>query len=269
LPDLVFVKLGGSLITDKTVPMTPRQDVIDRCAAEISAAADAGLSVLVGHGSGSFGHTVASEYGTRQGVQGESAWRGFAQVAVVAAELNHLVVRALVRSGLAAVALPPSASALCRGGELAWMDVRVARSLLAAGAVPVVFGDVAIDERLGGTIVSTEQVFAYLAIRLKPARIVLAGEVDGVYNCDPVTAPSEARIYSAIGPENYHEVISSAGGARGVDVTGGMLDKVRRMYDLAARLGRTQAQIVNGNRPDLLRRAMLGQATGEGTLLVV
>jgi len=35
MKDLILIKLGGSLITDKTKPFTPRLDVIKRLAKEI------------------------------------------------------------------------------------------------------------------------------------------------------------------------------------------------------------------------------------------
>ena len=71
---LVFLKLGGSLITVKDQPHTPRLDVIERLAQEIAAArsADPGLQILLGHGSGSYGHVPASQFHTRQGVKTRS-----------------------------------------------------------------------------------------------------------------------------------------------------------------------------------------------------
>ncbi|MGQ9553541.1 MAG: isopentenyl phosphate kinase [Anaerolineae bacterium] len=267
MAELVFVKLGGSLITDKSKPMTARQEVIDRCAREIAVAFSAGVKLLLGHGSGSYGHHLASRYGTQQGVHGAAGWEAFARVAQVARELNRLVVAALLAEGLPAVALPPSASARARAGQLLCLEHGVAQQLLQAGALPVVFGDVALDEEWGGTIISTEQVFAYLASYLRPERIVLAGEVDGV--CD--RAPSEdewARVYPLINSSNYQDVLQHLGQARGADVTGGMADKVRRMYELAVQQPGLRVHIVNGARPALLQRAILGQAEGEGTVIV-
>ena len=37
-PSFVFLKLGGSLITDKTRPHTPRLEVLRRLAGEVAAA---------------------------------------------------------------------------------------------------------------------------------------------------------------------------------------------------------------------------------------
>ena len=63
---LVFLKLGGSLITDKRLPETPRLDVIRQVAATIAACLhrEPALRLLIGHGSGSFGHVYGRRYGT-------------------------------------------------------------------------------------------------------------------------------------------------------------------------------------------------------------
>ncbi|MGA3021078.1 MAG: hypothetical protein ABSD68_03970, partial [Candidatus Micrarchaeales archaeon] len=65
MKNLVLVKLGGSLITDKTSPFTPNLDVIKRLAKEIhEAREEKGMSLIIGHGGGSFPHKPAKDYRT-------------------------------------------------------------------------------------------------------------------------------------------------------------------------------------------------------------
>lgn len=42
------------------------------------------------------------------------------------------------------------------------------QAALEAGIVPVIHGDVAFDEELGGTVASTEDLFAFLATKMPP-----------------------------------------------------------------------------------------------------
>jgi isopentenyl phosphate kinase len=144
---LAFVKLGGSLITDKRVEASFRALVVDRIARELRSAldADADLRLLVGHGSGSFGHFAASRYRTVEGVRTLEEWRGFAQVATVASELNRLVSHSFLAAGVPVWPIQPSASACCRDGELVEMVVDPIRQALACALVPLVYGDVALD----------------------------------------------------------------------------------------------------------------------------
>src|SRR5438045_1236533 len=111
---MLFLKLGGSLITDKTKENTPRLDVLNRLAHEIASTLKSSpMPVLIGHGSGSFGHTAARKYGTRQGVRTAEDWRGMAEVSVAAARLNRLVADALHEAGVPVISVLPSASVQC------------------------------------------------------------------------------------------------------------------------------------------------------------
>ena len=106
---ITFLKLGGSLITDKNFPHTARPKVIRRIAEEIRAAWNPNKEpLLIGHGSGSFGHVPAKKYGTRQGVHSEAEWSGFAEVHAEAAALNHIVTDILREAGLPVLSFVPS-----------------------------------------------------------------------------------------------------------------------------------------------------------------
>ena len=171
MSDTLFLKLGGSLITDKTRPQALRTGVLARLTQEIAEARSAqpGLRLLLGHGSGSFGHVTARQYGTRAGVRTPEQWRGFAETGRIASELNRLVVDALWTAGVPALRVQPSASAQCHDGELRSLAERPVVEAIERGLVPVVHGDVAFDEVRGGTIISTEEIFAYLSPRMRPA----------------------------------------------------------------------------------------------------
>lgn len=266
--ELVFVKLGGSVITDKARPETARPEVIQRLAGEVARALaeQPGLRLVLGHGSGSFGHVTARRYGTRQGVRTADEWRGFAEVAAVAARLNRLVADAFLAAGVPVWSLQPSASARCRAGELVSLEMAPVEKALEQGLVPLVFGDVALDEVQGGTIVSTEQVFAYLAPRLRPARLVLVSVVDGVFEGDPLQDPS-ARPVPEISAANWSAVRSALGGSHATDVTGGMLTKVELMVNLVRELPGLTASLISGGRPGALEDALLDPNAAGGTLI--
>jgi isopentenyl phosphate kinase len=259
---MIFLKLGGSLITDKTRENMPRPEVIARLAREIAAhLQERGKAepLLIGHGSGSFGHAAARKYGTRDGVRADADWRGFAEVSVVAARLNRLVADALHDAGVPVVSAPPSASARCEDGRIVAMDTRLIRAALDHGLVPLVQGDVALDTARGGTIVSTEEVFAYLAGEFPVTHILLAGETEGVYGHAP-EAPGD--IIECITPQNWETLRGGVGGSRGADVTGGMASKVRDMLALvSARAGLT-ALIFSGLEEGNVARALRGELIG-------
>jgi len=268
MPELVFLKLGGSVITDKNRPFTARPDVIRRLGREIKQALDArpDVRVVVGHGSGSFGHVVGQKYRTREGTVSAESWRGFVETAAAAARLNRLVTDLLLAEGIPVVSFQPSAAARCRGGNLVYFDTVPLQQVLEAGLVPLVYGDVAVDAVQGFTIISTEQIFDAIARELPPARIILAGVVDGVYDADPLAHPGAAR-YAEITAGNWREVEAALGGSHGADVTGGMLSKVRDMYRLMLAQLSLQIHVISGEIPGHVASALAGSDSRIGTLI--
>lgn len=268
LGELIFLKLGGSLITDKGSPQTAREPVIHRVAQEIREALDdvPDLSLVLGHGSGSFGHDPASKYGVQDGLSESDGWWGYAETAVVAARLNRMVTDILLQEGIPVLPLQPSASSLCDDGELVHLEPTPLQEALKRHLVPVVYGDVSFDRVRGSAIVSTEQIFAYLSSHLNPQRMILAGQVEGVFTGDPLQDRG-ARLLKEISVSQYDEVEKMLTGSHGIDVTGGMLAKVRTMCQLIEVQPALTVRFISGDRQGLIRRVLLDSEIDEGTLL--
>jgi isopentenyl phosphate kinase len=257
---LFFLKLGGSLITDKNRPQTPRPEALARLSGEIAAALDLypGLQLILGHGSGSFGHVAAKRHGTRQGVHSPQGWLGFAEVWRDAAALNHIVLDALHTAGLPAISFPPSSSVTSQDGIVAGWDLYPIRSALRSGLLPVIFGDVVFDTVRGGTILSTEDLFDQLARQLRPDRLLLAGIEPGVW----ADYPACTNLVPEITPANIGQVTPALGESAATDVTGGMASKVREMLALVQAMPSLEVLIFSGETPGLVRAALGGDFVG-------
>lgn len=258
---LTLVKLGGSLITDKRVEKSFRRDVVKRLADELVGvyAEKPDLKLIIGHGSGSFGHFAASRSNTISGVYTREDWKAFAQVSNVAAELNSLVVDMLQSAGLPVWGIQPSASLLSDDGYVTSMSLASLFTALDSGLIPVVYGDVSVDATRGGTIVSTEKLFFYLVSVMPVDRVFLLGEVSGVYDYT-------GSVIELITHSNYSSFSSSFVGSGGVDVTGGMETKVEDMLRVVDQFPDMTIRIFSGLQNNLLRNALLGKAY-EGTLI--
>jgi isopentenyl phosphate kinase len=254
----VFLKLGGSLITDKDRPETARLEVLKRLSEEIAGAFkdDPSLNLVLGHGSGSFGHKVAAVHGTQAGATNREEWRGFAAVWASASRLTRIVIDCLIEAGLPAIALPPSASAVCEDGRLLAMATEPIERTLGAGLLPVVRGDVAFDRVRGSTIVSTEKVMAYLAPIFKPSRVLMAGVESGVF----ADFPKNEHLLEVLTPAEHEEI--RIDGARSTDVTGGMADKVAQAFALAEAVPGVEVRIFSGMEPGAVRRVLAGGPAG-------
>jgi isopentenyl phosphate kinase len=257
---LIFLKLGGSLITEKTQPRTPRLDVINRLAREIGASLTLNpeLRLVVGHGSGSFGHVAAKKYGTHQGVHSPADWTGFADVWHEARLLNQIVIESLVIAGLPAMSFPPSAGVLAEDGMVLKWDICSLEAALENNLLPVVAGDVVFDTRRGGTILSTEDAFGYLARQLKPQQILLAGIEPVVW----MDFPKRTTMIPIINQHNITAVAPGLLGSPATDVTGGMAQKVASMLDLAQAVPGLEILIFSGNEPGNIEHVLQGASHG-------
>jgi isopentenyl phosphate kinase len=175
-------------------------------------------------------------------------------------------MKALRRAGVPAIKFQPSASTRTRGEQLMYLETFPLKEALKHGLVPVVYGDVSVDATQEMSIVSTEKLFDNLARELSPTRIVLSGQVDGVYDRDPF-ADTQAELIEDINTGNWSEVEAKLGGSHGVDVTGGMFTKVRDMYRLTVAMPPMQAMIISAEEPDNVEQVLKGQVVNFGTLI--
>jgi isopentenyl phosphate kinase len=263
---LVFVKLGGSLLTDKTQPESLREGVLRRLAGELAAIArQAPGGLVLGHGSGSFGHVIAERWKVHEGVaatpDGADALEGIARTQHLAARLHRRVVAELLAAGARPFSFVPSTAALGAGGRIDTMEIASLVGALDLGLLPVTYGDVLIDRERGSAIASTEAVFEALVDELarqgrKVERCLWLGETNGVLDADGRRIP---RLTAA----KAHEVMGTVGGSAGTDVTGGMRLRLETALRLAER--GVPSRILDGREPGMLERALGEGADERGT----
>lgn len=254
--DVVIVKLGGSLITDKGRLASLRADVLRRLCGEISEAL--GLmpeALLVAHGSGSFGHAAAEVHGLSAGARATTA--GIAETQAQARRLHELVLAALREAGVECFSFVPGSAMVMDEAVEVSLHAEPLRLALELGLVPVSFGDVVLDRSRGASICSTEVLLSAVVASLsqqpfRVRRILWLGDTDGVYDEAGETIPEISRESSAA-------VLARVGEAAGTDVTGGMRLRIETGLRLAVE-GVT-SHLVNGLETGLLRRALLNQET--------
>lgn len=245
---VTLLKLGGSLITDKTQPKSFRGEIllniIEQLKQILTEYPD--LKWIIGHGSGSFGHVEAKKHDTINGVHSKDEWLGFSKVAFVASQLSQLVWAEFIANDIPVVRFHPSSSLLSNDGLVEEFNTNTLKRALADNLIPMIHGDVAFDKAIGGTIISTESQFQYLIQQMDVERIILLGEVDGVLDAD-------GHIIPNITPQNFESIKSNLKGSRGVDVTGGMYQKVADMLQIVQKFPHVKVIIANGNTPNILQ----------------
>ena len=100
----------------------------------------------------------------------------------------------------------------------------------------------------------------YLAENLRPERVIMASDVDGIYNKDPKINP-DAELLEVVTSSEQMESIKNT---QTVDVTGEMGGKLTELLELA-NLG-VESEIINANKFNIIKNALNGEKV-TGTLI--
>ena len=257
MKDVILIKFGGSIITDKNVPYKARPDVIRRLAQELKKIKD--VSIVLSHGVGSFAHTSAKEFGGKKGYK--SKW-GIAKVARDAMEINRIVMDILIEEGLPAVSLRPMSMIMASAGKLTKNLFEIVEEILSQGLMPVVYGDVIWDKKWKSTIYSGETTLNEIGIYLskkgfKVDKIIQVGETNGVYDNKGKTIPS-------INKRSWKNIEQYVFSSKRADVTGAMKHKIENALSISSKGIKTW--IANGIVQNEFYRALQGKSI-HGTII--
>ncbi|TGC11446.1 isopentenyl phosphate kinase [Methanolobus halotolerans] len=217
---ITVLKIGGSVITDKGKNEgAARYEEIERIAREISEF-DTGLVIV--HGAGSFGHPQAKRYE----LNGKFDPRGSIITHLSVKDLNKLVVSYLNDAGVNAIGIHPMNCVVSDDARIKSMFLAHIQEMIDRGFVPVLHGDVVMDERLGTSVLSGDQIVPYLAFKLKAERIGIGSAAEGVLD-------GSGKTIGRITPDNFDQIKQFISGSANTDVTGGMLGKVLELLNLS------------------------------------
>ena len=240
---MILVKLGGSVITDKSKKRVFKEKTVKRLAKEIK---NSGEKIIVVHGAGSFGHILAKGYRLDKGFMDSKQIRGVARVQSDVKNLNLMVVNSLIDAGINPVSIPPSVVVECRNKKIEKINIDVFKKYLNLGLTPVTFGDVALDRKLGFCIVSGDLLMLELARVFKPKKAVFVSDVDGVYMDKKRMDKIDEKIFRNMKRKK----------TKIPDVTGSMYEKVK----IGLKMSKfTKTMIINGNVKGRLCNALKGR----------
>ncbi|MEK6979058.1 MAG: isopentenyl phosphate kinase [Candidatus Micrarchaeota archaeon] len=242
-----IVKLGGSTITKKHGYMEADELNINRLAQAIAAVWKKGVTdIVLVHGAGSFGHAPVLAYGINDGIKTPRQKLAFADTHAACAYLSQLVVDALIKNDVPAISLPPTAIIRQRNHRIVKFDKETILQYLKKGFVPVLYGDMVLDDTLGGSVCSGDQIVSILG--KGASRVIHCSNVDGVL--------VQSKVVQLIDRKNLKDIAKHLKGAGAPDVSGGMEGKINEMVK-----AKTHAFIINGNKPDRLEAILMGKKT--------
>ncbi|NPB01388.1 MAG: isopentenyl phosphate kinase family protein [Methanopyri archaeon] len=232
---MLVLKLGGSVITDKEKPMTAREELVREL---LGVLAEEGFEGVLIHGGGSFGHYAAENV--------PSLEEGVHVVRKAMHDLVGIVEEAAVDVGLKVYPVTPAT---------VFHSLNVIIEVLDRGCVPLLYGDVVPDPEGGFRIASGDEL-AEVVSALRPDRVGFGMAVPGVYE----GKPGEGEPLEELTPEGARELAEELSGAAGVDVTGGISEKLRRAAAIAER--GIEVVLFDATDPENVRSFVRGETVG-------
>ena len=258
MKELIILKIGGSVITDKFSEI-PRANVdnLKRISEEIASVYNKEkMFLIIVHGAGSYGHVIVKRTGIDKGIRTEKQLVDFAETQRFQNELNSIVSKYLVNAGLPAIPFQASSFTVLDQGRIVRMDLSAIKSFLEIDMIPVLYGVPAYDRTYKCSILSGDQIAPYLAVSLNAKKIIHATNVDGVFNVDP-NKNAGAKLIPEINSENIEQVKDWLTGSTATDVTRGMLGKISELLEIGV-----ESQIINALVDGNIARAFRNEKIG-------
>lgn len=256
----LVLKLGGSLITDKSRPYQMRLDVMKAVSAEIRACLDEGLidRLVLVHGVGSYGHPPVIKYKLHKGFLGPEQLISISWTQAKVNELRLELAKCLHDAGVPVNLFHVSSVATAEDGVITHMHLDGIRGFEKVGMVPLMGGDMVADKTMGFSVGSGDRVGAILARELGADLLVFATDVEGVFDCDPKSNP-DAELISDINLGN----LAAADALQGKDASGAMRGKLASMECLRKEmLAGMNISVLSMLEPGNLRRLLKGEPVG-------
>ncbi len=215
---MILLKIGGSILTEKSKEGTIAPEKLTMIAKQI-ADSDVKELVLI-HGAGSFGHPQALKH-LQCGFNANGIWITHKMVS----QLNSILIEELQAHGIGALPIHPLNCSISNLGMIEYFDLNPIKMMLENDILPVIHGDVVLDKYIKFSILSGDQIIAHLARELKPHKVGVGTNVDGVLY--------KGRTLRYLRPADFDCLKREIKGSDSMDVTGGMLKKVSELVELA------------------------------------
>ncbi len=243
---MILIKLGGSIITNKEKPLSPRRKTIDNLVKDLKKIKE---PIIIVHGGGSYGHYWSVKYDMHT-KEKKYELRGVSIIKNSMIELNKIILDSMLKNKLNPYCLPPT-DFMSRNKPIV-KKIQEIEKIAKSGLIPVTYGDALWYGQKKSYILSGDKIMTHLSKILKPRIVIFALNEDGLYS----DLKSKKLIYELKGE-------SPSISENKMDVTGGMARKVEEATKIS-KMG-TNVFFVNGNKPERIVKAVKNRGF-EGTM---
>ena len=257
MDDLIVIKFGGSSITKKADnKFEMNYDILNSSAEELARVIkQTKIKVALVCGVGPFGHTNVKLYDLNSGIKTKEQEKGVEKTISDCNFVAEETAIALEKFGLKTKLVP--GYLVCRqdNRKVISFDTDEYVKAIHGGFIPITTGIMVKDKSLKWSVMSGDTVVAELCKQLRPIKVIMGTDVDGIYTNDP-KVDAKAKLIEEITKDNVPSILEMVGESNSIDVTGGMKGKLEK---LAQTLDGVPAEIFNLFTKGNLENVLLGK----------
>ncbi len=259
--DLIVLKLGGSLLTDKSTAYKLKDNVIKAIATEIKECIDLGLikSLVIVHGVGSFGHPPVLKYNLHKGFRNKEQLISMSKTQQIVNELRKTIAITFLEEGVPINLI--HASSMVVGNKMLIADHAFTslKGFLSLGMVPLIGGDMMYDKSMGFSVCSGDQIAVVLSRVLQAKQLIFAIDVLGVYDKDPKSG-KHAQFLREININEIEQLLSKTKETTKNDASGKMRGKLLSLASIKDQIQEgLEVVILSMNRKGVLKNYLKGE----------
>ena len=173
---MILIKLGGSIITNKKKPLSPRKKTIENIAKHLKKIDE---PIIIVHGGGSFGHYWSVKYDMHTKPMKYNT-HGISIVKNSMIELNKIILDTFLKNKLNPYCLPPTD--FMSGDKPITGKIKEIEKIANAGLIPITFGDALWYGHKKTYILSGDKIMTHISKILKPRLSIFALNENGLYS---------------------------------------------------------------------------------------
>ena len=263
--DIILLKLGGSLLTEKNKPFSIREDVVKSVVKQII---DANEKLILIHGGGSFGHPLAREYSISKGINSSipNQILGLVKTHQSMIKFNNHLINLFLEYKYPVLSFQPSGIFIKDSQNISIQSIDTIETALTLNILPVLYGDIILDKQGSFSIISGDQIIFELCVKLNKfniSKVIFAIETDGIFINDQETKDIKlaTELYS-----NELDSLDLADLGKKIDVTGGIEGKINTIKNICK--SNIPVQLINGLKEGYVYKSLKNKKLN-GTNIII
>ena len=255
--DIILLKLGGSLLTDKNKPFSIREEVVKSAIRQII---EANKKIILIHGGGSFGHPLAKKYSISKGLDKTipNQILGVAKTHQSMNKFNTYLVNYFLEQNYPVLSIQASSIFIKDSEIISTKSLDIIETALDLNIMPILYGDIILDKQGSFSIISGDHIIFSLCQNLstyKVSKVVFAMESDGLYVVDDTNSENCKLITDCY--SNDLDSLELADLGQKIDVTGGIKGKLDFIKTICK--CKIPVQLINGLIEDYIYKSLKNQ----------